>query len=85
MEDFLRFFDDMVRRFPMHLDISYNKTTDWTIEITKKGCADDYPCAENDGRGNVYIVGVQNCDMELCFARAHVELKEWLCRFNGGY
>lgn len=85
MRDFLRFFDEMVKRFPMHLDISYSKTCDWTIEIYKKGCASDYPEADSDSNDNVYIVSVQDCDMELCFARAHVELKQWLLRFNNGY
>lgn len=31
------------------------------------------------------IVDESDCDMELCFARAHVKLKEWLSEFNGGY
>ena len=31
------------------------------------------------------IVNESDCDMELCFAKAHVGLKEWLLEFNGGY
>ena len=84
MSDFLKFFDDTVQRFPMHLCIYYNKTTDWCIEITKRGCAEDYPDAEHDG-DDVVIVSEQDSDMELCFAKAHVALKDWLCDFNGGY
>ena len=48
------------------------------------GCADDYPEARHDGE-NVIIVDESDCDMELCFAKAHVELKEWLLEFNDGY
>ena len=77
MADFLRFFDDIVKRFPMHLEITYSKVTDWSIRIYRKGCADD-------GADDV-IVKVQHCDMELCFAMAHVELKNWLLNTVGGY
>ena len=31
------------------------------------------------------VVNVQDGDMELCFARAHVALKDWLSENNGGY
>ena len=31
------------------------------------------------------VVNVQDGDMELCFARAHVVLKDWLSENNGGY
>nr|DAD72659.1 MAG TPA: 30S ribosomal protein S27 [Siphoviridae sp. ct7EW56] len=48
------------------------------------GCADDYPEARHDGE-DVIIVDKSDCDMEPCFAKAHVELKEWLLKFNGGY
>ena len=52
--------------------------------FTKKGCADDYPKARRNGE-DVIIVDESDCDMELCFAKAHVGLKEWLLEFNGGY
>lgn len=84
MEDFLRFFNDKRTVFPMHLEISYNKTCDWMIVIYKKGCADDYPYAQHDG-DDVVVCHVQNIDMELCFAMAHVALKEWLLEFEEGY
>lgn len=31
------------------------------------------------------VVNVQHCDMEYAFAKAHVELKEWLLENEGGY
>ena len=77
MADFLRFFDDIVKRYPMHLEITYSKVTDWGIRIYRKGCA--------DGGSDVEIVDVQDCDMELCFATAQVQLKNWLCDTEGGY
>ena len=68
----------------MHLKITYSKICDWNILIYKSGCADYYPKARHDG-GDVIIVNESSCDMELCFAKAYVELKEWLLEFNGGY
>ena len=52
--------------------------------IYKKGVAEYYPEAKHDG-DDVMIANVNNCDMELCFAMAHVALKEWLSEFEGGY
>lgn len=77
MSDFLRFFDKKVESYPMHLEIYYSKTMDWCINIYKKGCGkngEDLP-----------ICDAQDCDMELCFAKAHVALKEWLSENEGGY
>lgn len=51
MNEFLEFFNDKRRDFPMHLDISYSKVCDWEITIRKLGCAKDYPdalCIGND-------------------------------------
>lgn len=84
MQDFLKFFDEKARNFPMHLEITYSKICDWCINIYKKGCTKDYPNSEKDGEDAV-IVYVQDVDMELCFAKAHVALKEWLLEHNGGY
>ena len=77
MNEFLKFFDSKVHDYPMHLEIGYNKTCDWIIYIYKKGCGED-------GK-YLIIVSVQNCDMELVFAMAHVKLKEWLLENEGGY
>jgi len=84
MSDFLKFFDEKTHDFPMHLEIYYSKIMDWCIDIYKKGCAADYPESEHKGEDAV-IVDVQGCDMELCFAKAHVALKEWLLENCGGY
>ncbi|MBR4719763.1 MAG: hypothetical protein IKP31_05920 [Lachnospiraceae bacterium] len=84
MDDFLRFFNEKRYHFPMHMEIYYSKIMDWCIDIYKKGCAADYPDAEHDG-DDVVIVKVQDLDMELCFARAHVALKEWLMKYEKGY
>ena len=68
----------------MHVEIGYNKVCDWNIVIVKRGCATDYPNSEKDGN-NAVVVNVQDGDMELCFAKAHVALKEWLSENEGGY
>ena len=85
MNDFLRFVEDLLKRFPMHVEITYSKICDWQIYIYKKGCAEDYPDCPHDEEGNAIIVCEQDLDMELCFAKAHVALKEWLCNYEGGY
>lgn len=84
MHDFMKFLEEKVMSFPMHVEISYNSTCDWSIYIYKKGCAEDYPDSEKNGNDAV-IVYVQDCDMELCYAKAHVALKEWLLQNEGGY
>lgn len=73
MSDFLLFFDQIVKDYPMHLEISYNKTCDWEIFVWKRG------------EEVVEIVQVQDCDMQLAFAKAQVQLKEWFSIHNGGY
>ena len=84
MSDFLRFVDDLRRRFPVHVEIYYSKIMDWRIRITKVGCASDYPESPHDG-DDVILCDVQDLDMELAFAKAHVALKQWLSDFDGGY
>lgn len=84
MYEFLKFYDDLVGSFPLHLEISQCKICDWQIVIYKKGCADDYPNSERDGN-DALLVQAQDADMEVCFARAYVALKDWLFEHNGGY
>lgn len=84
MQDFLKFLDEKLQEFPMHVNIGYSKICDWNIYVYKKGCIDDYPNCKRDGE-NVVIVNVQDCDMELAFAKAHIELKKWLLENCGGY
>lgn len=73
MSDFLKFFDETVKNYPMHMEIYYSKTMDWCINIYK------------NMEEKIDIVNVQKNDMELVFAKAHVELKEWLLENEGGY
>lgn len=84
MDDFLKLLDKNLHDFPMHVEITYSKTCDQNILIYKKGCASDYPNSNNSGN-DVIIVDEQDGDMELCFAKAHVALKEWLLEHDGGY
>ena len=84
MNEFLLFCDQKKRYFPMHLEISYSKITDYMILVYKQGCAADYPNSKHDG-DDAILVRVQDNDIELCFAKAHVALKEWLLENDGGY
>ncbi|MCM1440203.1 MAG: hypothetical protein NC131_13520 [Roseburia sp.] len=77
MDDFLRFFDKKKDVVPMHLNIYYSKIMDYCINIYRAGCAPD--------GGDEIIVEIQECDVELTFAKAQVALKEWLSENMGGY
>lgn len=77
MNEFLKFFDEKVKTYPMHLEIYYSKIMDWCITVYKKGCGENGE--------DITILAVQSCDMELAFAKAQVELKEWLSENEGGY
>lgn len=84
MNEFLKFFDEKRKVFPMHLEITYSKVCDYAIFIYKKRCAEDYPDSRHSG-DDAIICFEQGHDIELCFARAHVALKEWLLENTGGY
>lgn len=84
MSDFLKFIDNLVQRFPVHVEIYYSTIMDWCIHVTKVGCASDYPESPHDGDDAV-LCDVQGCDIELVFAEAHVKVKEWLLYHRGGY
>lgn len=77
MSEFLKFFNEKTKKYPMHLEIFYGHITDWIIRVYKQGCAED--------GSDIPILNVQECDMELAFAKAQVELKEWLLDNVGGY
>ena len=77
MNEFLKFFDEQTGSYPMHLEIYYSKIMDWSINVYKKGCGKN--------GSDLKILYVQHCDAELAFAKAYVELKEWLLEHNGGY
>ena len=84
MNDFLIFVDELVRVFPVHVEIYYSKLMDWCITVTKRGCAADYPESQHAG-DDAILVREQGSDMQLIFAKAHVELKQWLIKNNCGY
>ena len=84
MYDFLKFFDELTHRFPLHLTISYSKIADYTIEIYKKGCADDYPNS-NRIENDAVVVLERDMDIDMCFAKALVALKTWMLENNDGY
>ena len=85
MNDFLHFIDELTDHFPVHLEIYYSKIMDWCITVYKQGCAEDYPDSPKNENDDAILCEVQDCDMELAFAKAHVAVKEWLCKFNDGY
>jgi hypothetical protein len=77
MGEFLKFFNEKVKDYPMHLEIYYSRIMDWCINIWKSG--------SGKNGGDLMIANAQSRDMELCFAKAQVKLKEWLLENQGGY
>ena len=77
MQDFLEFFDSVAYKFSMRLEIGYSRITDWCIDVWKQG--------GGEKGQDLKILSIQDCDAKLAFAKAQVELKEWLCVHNGGY
>lgn len=84
MNEFLLFLNELCSRFPVHVEIYYSKIMDWCIKVWKEGCASDYPNSPHEG-DHAVLVEEQDLDMQLCFAKAHVALKEWLRENRGGY
>lgn len=39
MDDFLKFFAKKVLTYPMHLEVSYSKVTDWGVRVWRRGTA----------------------------------------------
>lgn len=52
----------------------------WSIYIYRCNCGE-----KGTDIKIIEIVNVSDCDMELCFAKAQVQFKEWLLENNGGY
>lgn len=77
MQEFLTFVDEKRHGLPMHVEIYYSNVMDWCINIFVYGYAED--------GSNLKVVDVQDSDIELAFAKAQVQLKEWLLENEGGY
>jgi|688.fasta_scaffold506724_2 hypothetical protein len=76
MNEFLVFFNEKRRIYGWSLEIYYSSIMDWCITIGYK--------TTHPKHGDT-ILHVQSCDMEYVFAKAQVELKEWLLENEGGY
>jgi len=86
MNDFIKFIDKLTSDEAIHVSIYCSKTLDWCITVWKKGCAEDYPGTKTSTDGkDAILCDVQSSDIELCFAKAQVAVKEWLIKYKGGY
>lgn len=75
MVEFLRFYDES-NEGAWSLEIYHSSIMDWCITIGYK--------TTHHKHGEV-IINVQGCDMDLVFAKAQVNFKEWLLENQGGY
>lgn len=76
MHDFLKFYNKQCQHYGFALKIYHSSIVDWCITI---GFKITHP------RHGERIIDIQECDIELAFAKAQVELKEWLLENEGGY
>jgi len=78
VNEFFRFFNEMIERgYYMHLEIGYNKVADYCVRVYRKGLGEDGKDLE--------LCWAQDSDMELAFAKAYIEMKQWLRDNEGGY
>lgn len=75
MNDFLRFYNRVANSNGFRLEIYHSSIADWCITV-------GFKTTYKDGED---IFTVQDCDVELAFAKAQVQLKEWLRENKGGY
>ena len=76
MNDFLRFYNEIEHNRGWALEIYHSSIIDWSITIGYKSTHDKY---------GEKIIYVSDCDMEYAFAKAQIELKDWLIKNEGGY
>lgn len=75
MKEFVRFYKKK-NRGDWTLDIYHSSIMDWCITVGYK--------TTNEKNGQI-IINIQDCDVDLAFAKAQVALKEWLLEHQGGY
>lgn len=78
MNEFMKFFYEKTRDYPMHLKITYCKICEWEIHIFKRG-------AGENGSDLEIFHDWGHCDPEYLFAKAQIALKDHLSEFCGGY
>lgn len=84
MGEFLLWLEEMNKRFPMEISMGYSKITDWCINIRKPNCKGEYPDSKYSG-DDAIICDAQSCDVQLAFAMAQYQTKEWFSDNLGGY
>jgi len=70
--EFLRFFDEVVNRYPIRFELRYSHITDYTIRVWDDGTDEQ-------------IIWAQDRDLDYLLAKAQVMLKDWFCDNKGGY
>jgi hypothetical protein len=76
MNEFIKLYDDKSYERGWSLEIYHSSIMDWCITVGYK--------VTHPKHGET-LIRVQNCDVEFAFAKAQVELKEWLSEHEGGY
>lgn len=77
MHDFLTFFNQVRYTYRLRLAITYSDICTWEITIGLVG--------SGENGDDLIICDIQDSDVTLCFAKAHVALKEELTDIFGGY
>lgn len=74
MDKLLEIFNNYKFEYSLAIEIGYTKVLDWYIEI-KQGNHAQYK----------QLFWKQDCDLNVCIAKAYIFLTNWLCENYGGY
>lgn len=76
MQEFFETYNRYHLKLGLKLEVYHTSINDWSIAI---GYKSTHP------KSGETIVKVHSVDFEYAFAKAQVELKDWLSEHNGGY
>lgn len=76
VEEFLRFYNSKSYDRGWKLEVYHSSIMDWCITVGYK---------TTHSKHGEKIIHVQHCDIDYAFAKAQVEIKEWLSDNEGGY
>jgi len=72
------FFDLYERHEPLALEVGHNGMADWCLQLH------DITGGTLKDRGEP-VISLQECDRSVLFAKAYIELTEYLSEKRGGY
>ena len=74
------FFNQVIKTLPLTLEINYTPVWGWWVRIIVAGRENEnkYPKSRRLVVGSPLVADATDKDMEVCFTKAHTELREWI-------